>query len=223
MLAGIAVGVAQRGLVQPAEALGILAGGLVLSGFALGAALSAAVSIWRTGHRGTGRIVTGVTLAALTLAYPAFVFTKLIQAPDVVDLATDAAEPPASAGAVPKGPARRSVADIKTVLSDFEPILLDEPPAQAFATTTKALRTLRWRLVSSTPPTRQNGVGHLDATTQSTIMRLPEDIAIRLTAQNGQTRVDIRSASRLDLPDLGDNARNIRALADTLEDLDTSQ
>ena len=48
-------------------------------------------------------------------------------------------------------------------------------------------------------------------------MGFPEDVTFRIRPQSGQTRVDMRSASRLERHDIGSNAARIEAFADDLQ------
>ena len=49
-------------------------------------------------------------------------------------------------------------------------------------------------------------------------MALPDDVAIRIRPASGQTRVDIRSASRFTPADVGENAARIQSLSDEIQD-----
>lgn len=73
-------------------------------------------------------------------------------------------------------------------------------------------RMPRWTLVSSRP---EHGEIRAEATTR--LFRFVDDVTIRCVEQNGVTAVNVRSASRVGRGDLGQNARNIRALFDVLD------
>ena len=46
----------------------------------------------------------------------------------------------------------------------------------------------------------------------TTVLQIQEEVSIRISREGERTRVNVRSRSRLGLPDLGQNARNIREL-----------
>ena len=56
---------------------------------------------------------------------------------------------------------------------------------------------------------------------QGRAARAAVDVAIRIRPLAGQTRIDIRSASRFGRHDLGTNAARIQSLADELQDADS--
>ena len=49
------------------------------------------------------------------------------------------------------------------------------------------------------------------------VFRFKDDVTIRIRPQGGQTRVSVRSKSRLGNADFGQNARNIRELLEALD------
>ena len=226
-LALASIAVAHRGPAGPAVALGLLGGGLLLAGLSCAAGLAAAVVIWRTGHRGTARLLAGLAVATITLAYPAYVAATVAKAPLQSDLSTDPADPPGLSRSTRAFAARGDLSGMPRLFfdalrqpskPDAEPILLDTDGAEAFDAVIKAVRQLRWHLVEAVAPGGRSGLGHVDATSYSSVMHLPEEIAIRIRPLAGQTRVDIRSMSHKGVPDFGDNAANLRAMTETLQD-----
>lgn len=220
-LASLAVGAAQRPLLEPRAALAMLAGGLLLAGFAWIEGLSSAGVMWRTGERGVGRTIVGLALASLTLAYPAYLATAALQSTAPRDLSTDPADPPRFSSSAKARLSRGTFGDGPAIVAssgpprpDLAPILLDIKASEALGAGVRAIANLHWHIVDIEPA--RSGPATLDATTYSTVMRLPEEIAIRIKPVAGQTRIDIRSTSRFGLPDLGDNARNIKALSDAV-------
>lgn len=72
----------------------------------------------------------------------------------------------------------------------------------------KLLQTLpRWRLVGTASGPRGAA---LDALHEIPLIRIGEDVVVRVSSTGSRTRVSVRSRSRLGLWDLGQNARNIR-------------
>src|ERR1700712_3521181 len=71
MIAAVTIVMAHRTFVSPLSAVILIACAITLALLAIVSGVVAAVVIWRTGHRGVGRILAGVLLACATLAYPA--------------------------------------------------------------------------------------------------------------------------------------------------------
>lgn len=93
-----------------------------------------------------------------------------------------------------------------------EPLTTAKPPAAVFAELSTLIAAREWTIVVTEAPTR------LVATDRSWFFGFPDDIAIRLSPlEDGGTRVDVRSQSRVGASDLGVNAQRITAL---LIDLD---
>jgi uncharacterized protein (DUF1499 family) len=94
--------------------------------------------------------------------------------------------------------------------AQIAPLTLDIAPEEAFALVRKAAENLGWQVIEATPPGGRSGLGRLEAVDRSLILKLPEDITIRVRPRVDGTRIDIRSASRYGSHDLGTNAKRIR-------------
>jgi uncharacterized protein (DUF1499 family) len=88
---------------------------------------------------------------------------------------------------------------------DIQPLQLAMPPADAFARVESAARSLGWEIVASAPEE-----GRLEATETTLFFGFKDDIVVRLRAEAGGTRVDVRSKSRVGVGDVGANAARIR-------------
>ena len=87
---------------------------------------------------------------------------------------------------------------------------VDLEAEQAYRLSLRIAKDLGWRVVDATPPNlRGDGVAHIDATDRSLIFGFVDDIAIRVRPLANQTRIDIRSVSRIGKHDFGANARRI--------------
>lgn len=228
LMAMTAVLLPRRGPLDAPHAIILLGIGLGAAFLALPCGMLAAAVIWRTGWRGTGRLITGVWLAVMTLAYPSYLALVALRQMPSADVSTDRADPPpfssspkalAARNGVTPGSGGKSVSGASE-RTDSQTVLMDLPAPQAFAAALRCVKALRWHVIEAASPIGRTGGGHIDAVTQSALMRLPEDIAVRLVPRDGQVRVDIRSASRIGhLPLVGDdNARNVQALKESLED-----
>jgi hypothetical protein len=97
--------------------------------------------------------------------------------------------------------------EAETALDDRDPRLRGRTYAIRFHDvweTARALASRRWRIIRSDD---EEGVIWAEA---RTVLRFVADVEIRITLdENGQTRVDLRSASRRGFADFGKNARRI--------------
>jgi uncharacterized protein (DUF1499 family) len=97
---------------------------------------------------------------------------------------------------------------------DIQPLLLAEPPDQAFD---QALATARampgWQVLRE-----DLASGQIEAIAESRIFHFVDDVAIRIRPEGSGSRVDVRSRSRVGQGDLGANARRILAFQAALVD-----
>ncbi|MFV8783171.1 DUF1499 domain-containing protein [Microbulbifer sp. SA54] len=145
--------------------------------------------------------------------------------PPIHDITTDLDNPPrfeavlslrkpgdssADYGGEPVAQLQRNAA----VYSDIRPILVPLPVAQATALAEQVGRDLGWRVIASVPAR-----GRLEAVARTPLLGLSEDIVVRIEPAEGEnaskanekvSKVDVRSASRVGISDLGSNAKRIR-------------
>jgi uncharacterized protein (DUF1499 family) len=68
-------------------------------------------------------------------------------------------------------------------------------------------------------PGAASGSAASRAVDRSFLLRLPDDITVRIRPRADGSRIDVRSASRIGTHDLGQNARRIRAYLDEISNL----
>ena len=61
--------------------------------------------------------------------------------------------------------------------------------------------------------------GHIEAIARTLILGFREDVAVRVRATPDGARIDVRSASRYGLHDLGENAARVSALISDIDDV----
>jgi len=188
------------------------AGGLALTGFVSLALLFALV---RSGRRGGKHC-----LVAAALSLPALIGVLVLglqgaKVPPIHDISTDAVNPPAFsaakslrkagdnslayAGAAIAEPQQRAYPDIT-------PIATSMAPAEAFQACRAAATGLGWRILA------ENSVqGTIEAADRTLVFGFTDDIVVRIAPTAGGSRIDLRSASRVGVSDLGVNAKRIRA------------
>ncbi|PSJ45624.1 DUF1499 domain-containing protein [Zobellella endophytica] len=186
--------------------------GLLLVGLGLVLALPVlALALWQ--QHWPAAVPAALLLAVLT----PFVY-KGVRYPAIHDISTDTVNPPSLLAAArlrgdrdhPTGyDGEALAARQRAAWPALAPLLLPHPPARVHAATLALLERRGWQRVDNGDD-RQ-----LEAVATSLLFGFKDDVAIRLTATAGGTRVDMRSASRVGKSDLGANAHRIRTfLAD---------
>ena len=223
-----AVAAGRGGVVDPRGTLAMLGVALVFCGAAIVLAFWSARVIWRTGRRGAGRALAGLGVAVLVLAYPTLLAVRGAHLPAIADVSTDPAAPPPFSSAPEAVASRRGVIhdDVSPGAREaahrayptLQPVMLDVPEDETYGLALKAVQGRGWRVVEAVPPKGRFGAGHIDAVAPTRVLALPDDVTIRIRPASGQTRVDIRSASRFASFDFGENAARIQSLSDELLD-----
>lgn len=184
---------------------------------AIGALLVSLAGLWLARPRGPRRgMIAGLLGAALSLPLVVFIanFEYAARAyPPINDITTDTEDPPAFWD-VPKPtiyPGGK-VADLqRAAYPDLESLDLALQPEPALEMATDVAREMGWEIVS-----RNSADLQIEAVDTTLLFGFKDNVAVRLRPDNGHTRVDVRSQSRLGRIDRGVNARRIRAYLDAL-------
>ncbi|NIX76795.1 DUF1499 domain-containing protein [Microvirga terricola] len=206
-----------------------LGSGLVIALIAVGMSFVAFIHIWREGRRGLGSAVRGLVIAALVLAYPGWMTVKAVTLPPINDVSTDTDNPPAFSRSravlaarndwVPPEVSAQARERQRQGYVKIAPLTLDTDPDEAFVLVREAANNLGWQVIEAVPPGGRAGVGRLDAIDRTLVLKLPEDVTVRVRPRADGARVDVRSASRIGARDLGDNAARIRAFLEETSNL----
>ena len=94
---------------------------------------------------------------------------------------------------------------------DLQPVVLDMPVEQAFDEAFATVQEMGWEVVEA-----DVGSGRIEATDTTFWFGFKDDVVIRLRTVGRNTRVDIRSLSRVGGGDVGKNAQRIRAYISAL-------
>jgi uncharacterized protein (DUF1499 family) len=160
--------------------------------------------------------VVAILLAAGVSALPLQQIVGASEAAPIHDITTDTDNPPLFVAIAPlrkdapnpveySGP--EAAALQKAAYPDIQPVILNVPPADAFAKAEAAAKAMPdWQIVEA------NGAeGRIEATSTTMFMGFKDDVVIRVAPDaSGGSRVDIRSKSRLGKSDTGKNAARIR-------------
>lgn len=232
-LAIFAAAVVATGLIlarlglDPTAVLAVIGSAIILACLAILCAGAASVEIWQTGRKGVGLLLGGAVLAVLLLAYPAYLAVQAVRLPVLNDISTDIDNPPAfsmSRKALaarhgwlpPSVPAAAREAQ-NDAYPDVQPIYLDLETDDAYQTVLSAAAARHWKIIDAIPPGGRLGIGHVDAIAHGMILGFADDITIRIWPLAGETRIDVRSASRIGRHDFGGNASRIEAFADEVK------
>jgi uncharacterized protein (DUF1499 family) len=223
-VAVLSVVIVRSGILEIGPAVATFAAALVFAAAAVLLALASFVAIWRNGSPGLGRAFAGLLLGTALLAYPAYLGVRASKLPQINDITTDTANPPrfdVLARLRPRDriayPAFFAAAQQKAY-PDVVPLELDVPARTAFDVALKVVTKNRWLVVDARPPAGARRDGVIEAVARTTIMGFRDDVVVRVTPEPDGSRIDVRSASRYGLSDLGTNARRIAALLSDIDD-----
>ena len=177
-------------------------------------ALAAAMLAYKLGAR--ARLAASLAAFALSLIVvgpPLYYWRMLDRVPHIHDISTDSDNPPRYVAllAVRKGSENSTdysaevAVQQKQAYPDIAPVMLDAPPAQAFARAERAARAMGWDIVAVAP-----GDLRIEATDTTLLFGFKDDIVVRVTPNGSGSRVDVRSLSRVGKSDFGVNANRIR-------------
>jgi uncharacterized protein (DUF1499 family) len=166
--------------------------------------------------------IWGTLLGVLPIAVLLFsVGRDNFKVPPIHDISTDTANPPAYQAVLSlRGKDHNSLEyggeDLArqqlAAYPDIKPLPLKMPVAQATELAAAVAAEQGWRLVALDPQR-----GHLEAVVRTRLLGFTDDVVVRVTAEDGGSRVDVRSNSRVGVSDLGANAKRIRGFLVTLK------
>ncbi|TCT03318.1 DUF1499 domain-containing protein [Aquabacter spiritensis] len=201
-------------------AVATMAAGLALALLAGLVAIIACIAIWESGWRGFGKALGALSIAFVLLAGPAAVLARGLMLPPLTDLSTDPADPPRFRA---MGLARPSAANPvafpeataplqRSAYPGIKPVDLDATPEEAFNTILTLVRARHWQILDSVPPRGGVRDGQIEAVAQTPLLGFRNDVVIRVRPTAKGARVDVRSAARYGIHDLGENAWRISKL-----------
>lgn len=210
--------------------LGILPFSISFYGFALGLLLStlvgliSAAMVFRKLARKQNFTETLTITVASTIPLALVLATVGLsgfRAPPIHDISTDVNEPPlflfapryrtASDNALAYG-GDELIEQQKKAYPDLKTLYLSGTSEQAVIAVQSVIENLGWQLLGNTDEGR-----HIEASDSTLIMGFTDDIVIRIRPLNEGVLVDLRSASRVGVTDLGANAKRIRRFVSLLK------
>ena len=151
-------------------------------------------------------------------------------APAIHDITTDTDNPPPFVlAAQQRAPSDNPVEYEGEVIArmqedaypDIEPLVVEAGGEEVLKTVVTSIRERGWTLLGTRQSEDPEVAGFVEAVASSLVFGFEDDVVVRVTEPApGTSRIDIRSASRVGLGDLGANAARIRELrADLAEKL----
>lgn len=213
------------GALETKTAIFLLGLSIALAITALLVGLAALAEIWRHGGRGTRHALFGIVIALSVLAWPLWRLSALVILPPINDVTTDWQDPPALRAAAslrPEGsnsPAYPGISFIEAqaeAYPEIVPFFLSYPAESVYRAARDEVAARGWQELLATPPV-EGAAGHVEALAYTLIFGFQDDVSIRITPRGeGQSRVDMRSASRIGRHDLGENAERIYSFLTSL-------
>jgi len=215
-MAVLGVAGAFLGLVAPLTGFYLFAGGALLGGLVSVIVSLIAIVLTRGGADPAGRTkaLTGLAIGLGLMIIVLGAASTAGDAPSINDITTDLDNPPkfTTSIVVPDYVGRNMnyPDEFKSVVResypDLAPLRVAGSKEDTFRRAIAVAEEMGWEIVA-----RSESNGVFDAQDVSTIFRFVDDIAIRVTATNSGSRLDMRSKSRDGKSDLGANAARIRA------------
>lgn len=213
------------GFFEFGPALATFGAALAFAGVAILFAFIAFISIWRNGGAGLGRALRALFLSLLVLAYPAYLGQRAYKLPAINDVSTDTANPPRFVALAPQRPQShiaypggRTASLQQAAYADISPLQFDLPPRNTYEAVLGVITKHKWPIASAQPPAANRREGTIETTARSLVMGFHEDVIIRVMPAGSGSRVDLRSASRVSIPDLGTNAARLRTLMEEIDE-----
>ncbi len=172
-------------------------------------------------RRGSWLAALGVALGLVAFVPPWMFMHKARSVPAIHDISTDTAHPPAFRALLVQrksapNPATYGGPEIASqqhkAYPDIKPMQLQATAAQVFAAALATARDMGWAIAAKDP-----SEGRIEATATTLWFGFKDDVVIRIrTRDDGNTRLDIRSLSRVGQSDVGKNAERIRSFEEKL-------
>lgn len=223
----LAILIVRSDLLDLTPALATFGGALLLALVAILLALGAFVVIWTDGLKGLGQAVLGLFIGSAMLAYPAYFAVIGYRLPALTDITTDFVDPPKFETIARLRPrtgnpiiyAGLHAAQLqRSAYPDIEPVVVAATPQEAYEGAITLVNKRKWRLIALHPPEAGRRDGVIEAVARTPIMGFRDDVVVRVRADEGGARVDMRSASRYGRGDFGTNAGRIRKFMNDIDD-----
>lgn len=207
-------------------------GGLLLLGVLVLALIGLLMAVLVKPRKGWGRALTALAIPALALGFAGSVMSKAKDIPPIHDISTDIVDPPAFSQAVidaraaigggnPIAPMNvpvpalngKTVGELgKAANPGLAPVSLTQPVPEATKLVAEVAQAEGLKV-------SRTGDGVVEAVAETFWFGFKDDVVFRIrpAASGGGSVVDIRSASRVGMSDLGANGKRIAALSEAIK------
>lgn len=164
-----------------------------------------------------------VIFSAIAIALPLGMMTTAKNVPPIHDISTDLVNPPEFVAIAPlradaPNPVEYAGAEAaeqqRTAYPDLQTLTYSQSKPELIEASKQAVENLGWELVNT-----DADKGIVEATETTAWFGFKDDVIIRVTENDSERLVDIRSKSRIGKSDLGKNAARIHALIDELDEV----
>lgn len=190
------------------------------AGLAILLAVYALWRIWQGGFRGTGSALVAIFVAGAILMWPISLLPTIQSLPNINDVSTDVARPPAFVEVAKLRPAGSNSIVYKgevfakaqlKAYPDLRTLTVGRDVTETVSLVAQALRKLRMEVVREVAPeVRSRGIGYVEAVDRTLIFGFYDDVVVRVSSSGRGALVDVRSASRFGQHDFGSNAARVR-------------
>lgn len=170
---------------------------------------------------GVGTLVLALILGAVVAAVPVGVRQIASSKPFIHDITTDLDDPPVFVDVLPlradaPNPPEYGGEEIaeqqRAGYPELGPAFFDAPVGRVFDAAVDTVQAMGWVQVAAS-----EAEGRIEATDTTLWYGFKDDVVIRIRAEDAQTRVDVRSKSRVGGSDLGKNADRIEGFLEALQ------
>ena len=162
-----------------------------------------------------------VIFSAIAIALPLGMMTTAKNVPPIHDISTDLVNPPEFVAIAPlradaPNPVEYAGAEAaeqqRTAYPDLQTLTYSQSKSELVEASKQAIENLGWELINT-----DADKGIVEATETTAWFGFKDDVIIRVTDNDSERLVDIRSKSRIGKSDLGKNAARIHALIEELD------
>jgi uncharacterized protein (DUF1499 family) len=168
---------------------------------------------WKIRRAGVAIVVAGQLVQSVVAGVPWWWMCTAQQLPRINDITTDMNDPPSFISILPlrndtpNSPAyggRKTAVQQLAAYPDIMPLVLHVSTDSAFALAHNTARAMAWTVVDENVHDDR-----IEAMDRTFWFGFTDDIVVRITPLPGGSRIDVRSASREGLSDIGTNAKRI--------------
>jgi Protein of unknown function (DUF1499) len=215
------------GIMNYQVALIMLVGGAAMGMMAVLSGIVSIFGIITSDSKVSGMLLalTGLILGLAVVA-PVFLTVQAgYKVPRIHDISTNLQDPPKFTTIRTLRTAAHNSLDRKTPANlaqlqqagypNLGALLIDRDSSQVFKEAVALVKARDWEIIDIS-----NKNSTIEATDTTKIMGFKDDVVIRVSEKENKTIVDMRSASRIGISDMGTNAARIKAFLDDLDSAD---